>query len=65
MPYNMSNPPKLIQSLPKTAKTIWIRVFNDTLKRTNSENKARQAAWAAVKNGFEKGKDGKWHRKTS
>lgn len=63
MPYNINNPPRLIKDLPITAKMIWINVFNDTFKRTNSEHKARQAAWAAVKNGFEKGNDGLWHRK--
>ena len=44
MPYNINNPPTLINGLPQSAKSIWIRVFNDTLKRTNSENKARLAA---------------------
>lgn len=65
MPYNINNPPDLIKSLPKAAQSIWIRVFNDTLKRTNSETIARKTAWTAVKNGYEKGKDGKWHRKKS
>lgn len=65
MPYNINNPPTLINGLPQSAKSIWIRVFNDTLKRTNSENKARQAAWGAVKKVYEKDKGGKWHKKKS
>lgn len=60
MPYTKS--PKLIQSLPEGAKTIWVRVFNEAYKRNKNDAIARQAAWGAVKKSYKK-VNGKWVKK--
>lgn len=64
MPYNLNNPPKLIDGLPKEAKSVWIKVFNSTLnKNETNETQAIQAAWGAVKRaGYKKYNNGKWRR---
>lgn len=59
--------------LPKHALEIYMEAFNhaekeykDPKKRRGGaerEEVARKVAWAAVKKGYEKGTDGKWHKK--
>lgn len=63
MPYSMDNPPEKIKGLPKHAKEVWIAAFNAALKEYDDEGKASATAWSAVsKAGYEKDKDGKWHK---
>lgn len=63
MPYTISNPPKVIQKLPKGAQKIWIRVFNAYIKdHPGDEAGAIFAAWGAVKQKYRKVGD-KWVRK--
>lgn len=49
MPYSISNPPDFLKSLPSEAISIFVRVFNDIHRKTNDEERARRAAWAAIK----------------
>jgi|GEM_PF-6058023 len=64
MPYTLNNPPAIIKNLPKKAKEIWIKAFNNALKTYNNDEEiARRVAWSAVKKaGYKKGKDGKWRK---
>lgn len=62
-PYTKTNYPKQLDNLPIGAKNLWIRIFNRNYKETNNENKARIAAWSAVKQRYEKQPDGTWKRK--
>ena len=62
-PYNKTNYPPQLKSLPSGAKNIWIETFNSVLKSTNDEDKARQAAWRNVKLKYKK-VDDKWKLKT-
>jgi len=59
--------------LPKHAQTIYVRAFNNAWKqykdkksrrgRASRDAVANKVAWAAVKEKYRKGKDGKWHKK--
>lgn len=63
-PYTKENYPEQIKNLPQGARTIWIRTFNSVYEETKDEDKARQAAWSAVKNKYKKVGD-KWVKKSS
>ncbi len=59
MPYSKSNPPQWASKKSDAVQEVAIRVFNQTLKDTGSEEKARIASLAAMKNAesaFKKGK---------
>jgi cation transport regulator ChaB len=61
MPYKYPNDiPDWLKNLPAEAQKIGIEVFNSVLADTNDEDKARQAAWGAIKNKYKKNKDGEW-----
>lgn len=62
-PYTKTNYPKQLDKLPVGAKNLYIRIFNRVYKETKDENKARIAAWSAVKQKYEKQPDGIWKRK--
>jgi len=63
MPYTIKNPPDWLKSLPAGAVKLGVQVFNDTLADSDDEDKARQAAWGAIKNKYEKDDDGTWRAK--
>lgn len=50
MPYSMSNVPQWATKKSKAVQRVAIETFNSTLKETNSEEKARIASLAAMKN---------------
>lgn len=62
MPYSMKNIPSAVKNLSKAIQKIYIAAFNAVYEETKDETKARQAAWANVKNKYEKVGD-KWVRK--
>jgi len=57
LPDNVKNP------LPSAAQTIWRNVFNQSIANGDTEEVARKKAWAAVKKGYKKNKDGDWVKK--
>ena len=59
MPYSASNPPTWASKKSKSVQEVAIRVFNETLKDTGSEEKARIASLAAMKNAEEANKKNK------
>lgn len=52
-----------MKNLPAEVQKLGIKVFNDILAKTKDEEKARQAAWGAIKNVYKKNKKGKWVKK--
>ncbi len=63
MPYSFpNNIPDVVKSLPVGAQKIFINVFNENIDK--GEDEARQAAWGAVKNKYEKNDEGEWIKKT-
>lgn len=63
MPFSLpDNIPDAIKNLPVGAQRIWVRIFNSVHADTKDEDKARIAAWAAVKNKYEKVND-EWRKK--
>lgn len=75
MPYSSREdlPDNVTNVLPAHAQDIFKEAFNNAYdqykepedRRGNEsrENTARRVAWAAVKEKYEKGDDGKWHPK--
>lgn len=75
MPYqSISNLPDSVKNnLPKHAQEIYQEAYNnaweeyeDTDKRRGGDSResvSHQVAWSAVENKYEKGDDGKWHKK--
>jgi hypothetical protein len=59
MPYAKDNPPTWASKKSKSVQEVAIRVFNQTLKDTGSEEKARIASLAAMKNAEEANKKDK------
>jgi hypothetical protein len=59
MPYAKDNPPIWASKKSKSVQEVAIRVFNQTLKDTGSEEKARIASLAAMKNAEEANKKDK------
>lgn len=53
MPYSADNVPQWASKKSKSVQEVAIRVFNQTLKDTGSEEKARIASLAAMKNAEE------------
>lgn len=56
MPYSADNVPQWASKKSKSVQEVAIRVFNETLKDTGSEEKARIASLAAMKNAEEANK---------
>jgi cation transport regulator len=65
MPYEQIDdlPPSVKDHLPKHAQEIFRAAFNSALEEYGEEERAFRVAWGAVKRDYEKGDDGKWHRK--
>jgi len=58
LPNNVRNP------LPKHAQEIFLAAFNNAYDEYDGdEDRARKVAWSAVKQKYEKGDDGDWHKK--
>lgn len=53
MPYSMSNVPQWASKKSKSVQKVAVEVFNQTLRDTGSEEKARIASLAAMKNAEE------------
>jgi uncharacterized protein YdaT len=53
MPYSKTNVPQWASKKSEAVQTVAIDVFNQTLKDTGSEEKARIASLAAMKNAEE------------
>jgi cation transport regulator len=75
MPYDSNDdlPDPVRNVLPEHAQTIYRKAFNnawdqyadpeDRTRGGTREEAAHRVAWAAVKHEYEKGEEGKWHRK--
>lgn len=66
MPYTRKNPPDWLKGMPSGAIGIGISVFNSTYRtltgaESTRDEKARIAAWSAIKQKYYKGDDDKWH----
>jgi len=47
-PYDFKNAPKSIKKLPKDLQELWIRTFNEILKKDGDEAKAHRISWYVV-----------------
>lgn len=68
MPYstNAELPKSVRDALPSDAQSVFRNVFNSASGRGLSEERSFASAWAALSSqGWEKGKDGKWHKPVS
>lgn len=75
MPYHNTTdlPENVTNVLPQHAQEIYKEAFNsawdeyddpkDRRDDSDREETAHRVAWAAVKNTYQKGEDGKWHEK--
>ena len=75
MPYKSRNelPDSVKDSLPAHAQDIYKEAFNNAYKQykekkdrrddASREEVAHRVAWNAVKQKYEKGSNGKWHKK--
>jgi cation transport regulator len=65
MPYKELTdlPQSVREHLPKHAQEIFRAAFNNAEQEYREEERAFRVAWAAVKDGYEKGDDGSWHAK--
>lgn len=64
MPYSVSKPPDWLKSLPQGAIKLGVNAFNAVIDDGGAEEKARKAAWAAIKAKYERGNQGQWRAKT-
>ena len=56
--------PNNLDVLPKTAKKLWMEVFNQSVSDEESEDISRRIAWSVVKQTYKKDETtGKWKRK--
>ena len=64
MPYRTiaELPDAVKDTLPKEAQRQFLAVVNSQLERGLPESRAFASAWSAIKQSWEKGKDGEWHR---
>jgi len=66
MPYSKTSElPNNVKVLPQDGQNIYLAAFNNAIKEYDDEGKASATAWAAVKNKFEKNKQGEWVTKES
>ena len=65
MPYqDLSDLPERVrENLPKHAQEIWRAAYNSASEQYEDEDTPFKVAWAAVERDYEKGGDGRWHRK--
>ena len=65
MPYQQldSLPDLVKENLPKHGQEIFRAAFNSAEEQYQEEERAFRVAWSAVKRVYEKGDDGKWHKK--
>jgi cation transport regulator len=65
MVYNQIDelPEDIKQTLPEHAQQIFVAAFNAAQGNGFSEDGAVGVAWNSVRNEYEEGNDGKWHRK--
>ena len=65
MPYksNKDLPESISDNLPEHAQTIFRKVFNNAHEHYGNEQQAFKVAWAAVKEQYEKNKEGDWVKK--
>ncbi|MDY7033988.1 MAG: ChaB family protein [Thermodesulfobacteriota bacterium] len=64
MPYTKDTLPDAVKALPEHAAEIWMSAYNSAFEQYDGdEEKSAATAWAAVKNKYEKGDDGRWHEK--
>jgi cation transport regulator len=64
MPYKLESlPDELKNELQDGAQQIFVAAFNSAEADGMSEESARSVAWNTIKQAYEKGGDGKWHRK--
>ncbi|NNF63451.1 MAG: ChaB family protein [Acidimicrobiia bacterium] len=66
MPYDSINdlPESVKDSVPQHAQEIYKEAFNSAWQQYDEdESRAHATAWSAVKNDYEKGADGTWHKK--
>lgn len=73
MPYKKDIPENLKDILPSHAQDIFKEAFNNAWDQykdpedrrgdQSREEVANKVAWSAVKEKYEKGDDGKWHKK--
>jgi cation transport regulator len=75
MPYQSTTdlPANVTNVLPQHAQEIYKEAFNSAWNEyddpknrrddSDREETAHRVAWAAVKNTYQKGEDGKWHEK--
>jgi cation transport regulator len=65
MPYNQTAelPEEVKAQLPQHAQQIFVAAFNAGQSNGMNEESARELAWNSVKNEYQPGNDGKWHRK--
>lgn len=65
MPYTSLNelPDSVKDHLPHHAQEIFKEAFNSASKEYAKEETAFKVAWSAVKNKYNKGKDGEWVKK--
>ena len=66
MPYQTIDdlPDSVKTHLPKHAQEIFLAAFNNSKKEYGSEETPFRVACSAVKRDYEKGEDGKWHKKS-
>lgn len=61
MPYkDKKELPEAAKALPEHGQEIWMAAFNAAIEQYQDEEKAFAAAWAAVKNKYEKNEKGEW-----
>lgn len=77
MPYKSRSalPDSVKHVLPAHAQDIYLAAFNSAWDEYENKNDrqgdstrkevSHKVAWAAVKHGYEKGSDSKWHKKKS
>lgn len=55
-------PSEVREQLPEGAQQIFLAALNSAQEEGMDEQAAIKVAWNSVKNGYEQGDDGKWHR---
>ncbi|HEY9632496.1 MAG TPA: ChaB family protein [Coleofasciculaceae cyanobacterium] len=55
-------PSEVQEQLPEGAQNIFRAAYKSAQEDGLSEEAARNVAWNSVKDGYEPGEDGKWHR---
>ena len=56
-------PVEALKGLPESGRKLWEKVFQKSKTSECDEECAAKKAWSAVKRSYEKGENGKWHKK--